>query len=277
MTAEIRQFFMCPPDHFRVDYAINAWTDPGAEIDSARALEQWERLYAAYISAGARVGIIEPEPNVPELVFAGDSIFLYGQRAISARFRHAERQPEVAPMARRFARRGYHVEPLPDGMHFEGNAEALHWNGMLLAGWGVRSDRSALDHVCARLDLELHAFQLAAPYYHFDVCLAPIDERTALYYPGAFTAQGREQLARLVPRLIAVNEREAKALACNSVSVHGTVVMSTTQAPRVAELLCAAGKRVVALDVSEFQKAGGGVKCLTLEAYQPTRARQAVA
>jgi N-dimethylarginine dimethylaminohydrolase len=234
MTAETRQFFMCPPDHFRVDYAINAWTDPGAEVDSTRALEQWERLYAVYVDAGARV-------------------------------------------ARRFARRGYHVEQLPEGMHFEGNAEAIHWNGMLLAGWGVRSDRSALDHLCARLDLELHAFQLAAPYYHFDVCLAPIDERTALYYPGAFTAQGREQLARLVPRLIAVNEREAKALACNSVSVHGTVVMSTTQAPRVAELLCAAGKRVVALDVSEFQKAGGGVKCLTLEAYQPAQARQAVA
>jgi N-dimethylarginine dimethylaminohydrolase len=277
MPQETRQFFMCPPDHFRVDYAINAWTDPQAQVDPERALEQWERLYAAYVEAGARVGIIEPEPGVPELVFAGDSIFLYGERAISSRFRHAEREPEVAPMARRFARRGYRPERLPDGMHFEGNAEALHWNGMLLAGWGVRSDRGALEHVSTLLDLELHAFQLAAPFYHFDVCFAPIDERTALYYPGAFSAQGRQQLARLVPRLIAVDEREAKALACNSVSVHGTVVMSTTQAPRVAELLCAAGKRVVALEVSEFHKAGGGVKCLTLEAYHPASARRAVA
>jgi N-dimethylarginine dimethylaminohydrolase len=210
-------------------------------------------------------------------VFAGDSIFLFGERAISSRFRHAERQPEVAPMARRFARRGYRLEQLPEGLHFEGNAEAIHWNGMLLGGWGVRSDRGALDYVSQRFDLELHAFQLARPYYHLDVCLAPIDERSALYYPGAFTAQGRAQLTRLVPNLIAVTEAEAQALACNSVSVHGTVVMSTTQAPRVAELLCATGKRVVAIDVSEFQKAGGGVKCMTLEAYRPADARRAVA
>jgi N-dimethylarginine dimethylaminohydrolase len=268
---------MCPPDHFTVDYAINAWTAPGTKVDAERALEQWERLYSVYVDAGAKVSVIEPEPGIPELVLAGDSIFLFGERAISSRFRHAERQPEVAPMARRFARRGYRLEQLPEGLHFEGNAEAIHWNGMLLGGWGVRSDRGALDYVSQRFDLELHAFQLARPYYHLDVCLAPIDERSALYYPGAFTAQGRAQLTRLVPNLIAVTEAEAQALACNSVSVHGTVVMSTTQAPRVAELLCATGKRVVAIDVSEFQKAGGGVKCMTLEAYRPADARRAVA
>jgi N-dimethylarginine dimethylaminohydrolase len=277
MTQHTRHFFMCPPDHFQVDYAINAWTDLSAKVDAARALAQWERLHDVYIEAGAQVSVIEPEPALPELVFAGDSIFLFGDVAISGRFRHAERKPEVLPMARRFARRGYCVKQLPEGLHFEGNAEAIHWNGLLLGGWGVRSDRSALEHVSQLLELELYPFQLAQPYYHLDVCVAPIDERTALYYPGAFTAEGRTQLARLFPTLIPVNEAEAQALACNSVSLNGTVVMSTTRAPRVAELLCAAGKRVVQLDLSEFHKAGGGAKCLTLEAYRPANARRAVA
>jgi N-dimethylarginine dimethylaminohydrolase len=141
----------------------------------------------------------------------------------------------------------------------------------------VRSDRAALTFLGELLDVEVHAFELARPYYHLDVCVAPVDPHTALYYPGAFSAEDRAQLARLVPRLIAVTEAEAQNLACNSVSVHGTVVMSTRRAPRVASLLRGMGKRVVELDMGEFQKAGGGAKCLTLEAYRPTQARRRVA
>src|SRR5689334_17792050 len=114
MVQQTRQFFMCPPDHFAVDYAINAWTAPGTQVDIDRALDQWELLYNVYLDAAATVGLIEPEPGIPELVFAGDSIFLFGERAVSSRFRHAERQPEVLPMARRFARRGYRLEQLPE-------------------------------------------------------------------------------------------------------------------------------------------------------------------
>jgi N-dimethylarginine dimethylaminohydrolase len=274
MTHESRHFYMCPPDHFAVDYAINAWTDPGDNVDVALAKAQWETLVNTYIDAGAKVTVLEPEPGVPELTFAGDSIFLYGDVALSSRFRHAERQPEVVPMARRFAKLGYRMEELPRSIHFEGNAEAISWNGMLLGGYGVRSDRAALLFLSELLDVDVQPFQLARPYYHLDVCVAPIDEQTALYYPGAFTFEGRSKLGRLFPRLIAVTEAEAQALACNSVSVNGTVVMSTRRAPRVAEALRALGKRVVELDVSEFQKAGGGAKCLTLEAYRSTAAPQ---
>jgi N-dimethylarginine dimethylaminohydrolase len=272
-----RRFFMCPPDHFRVDYAINAWTDPNARVDELRAREQWEELLSVYIEAGAEVRLVEPVEGVPELTFAGDSIFLFGDVALRSRFRHAERMPEVAPMARNFERLGYVLEDLPQGLHFEGNAEAIHHNGRLLGGWGVRSDRAALTFLGELLDVEVHAFQLARPYYHLDVCVAPIDPHTALYYPAAFSAEGRAHLARLVPKLIAVTEAEAQDLACNSVSVHGTVVMSTRRAPRVASLLRSLGKRVVELDLSEFQRAGGGAKCLTLEAYRPSTVRRAVA
>jgi hypothetical protein len=47
--------------------------------------------------------------------------------------------------------------------------------------------------------------------------------------------------------------------------------VSTPQAPRFVEAVRARGKEVVALDLSEFRKAGGGAKCLTLEAYEPQR------
>ena len=277
MSGHSRRFFMCAPDHFRVDYAINAWTCPDDVVDEQRALAQWHSLRAAYLEAGAEVCDIEPEPGVSELTFAGDSIFLFGHVAISSRFRHAERMPEVLPMAQRFRRLGYVVRELPSGLHFEGNAEAMYWNGMLLGGYGVRSDRAALECISHILGVDVMPFQLSRPYYHLDVCLTPIDTETALYYPGAFTPEGQAALERLVPKLLPVSEAEAQALACNSISIHDTVVMSTRNAPRVAALLRSLGKRVVELELSEFKKAGGGAKCLTLEAYGFNQARRAVA
>ncbi len=277
MATQERHLFMCPPQYFQLDYAINEWTDTTRRVHQDRALEQWEQLLFTYRSLGAEVQVLEPEPGVSEMTFAGDSIFLFGDQALSGRFRHGERMAEVAPMAQRFARAGYRVHRLPKGMYFEGNAEALYWNDMLLGGWGVRSDRAALFHLGELLDLEVHTFQLTQPYYHFDVCFAPIDAGLALYYPGAFRDEGVALLKRLCPRLIAVDETEARALACNSVSVGDTVVMSTRGAKRTAQQLRAAGKRVIALELSEFRKAGGGAKCLTLEAYIPAFRRSAVA
>ena len=268
---------MCPPDHFQLDYAINRWTDLAQRVHRKRAREQWEQLLSTYRDLGVDVQVLAPEPGVSEMTFAGDSIFVFGDQAVSGRFRHAERMPEVKPMAQRFARAGYRVHRLPTGLHFEGNAEALYWNGMLLGGYGVRSDQAALSYLATMLGVELHTFKLSQPYYHFDVCFAPIDEHLALYYPGAFTSDGRALLERLCPNLIAVNEQEAQSLACNSVSIHDAVVMSTTKATRIEALLRARGKQVIALDMSEFAKAGGGAKCLTLEAYQPMRAARAVA
>ena len=55
MTRETRHFYLCPPVHFQVDYAINAWTCPSNRVDARRAMEQWERLCDVYVEAGAEV------------------------------------------------------------------------------------------------------------------------------------------------------------------------------------------------------------------------------
>ncbi len=266
-----RRFYLCPPDHFQIRYAINAWMDVNNPVDPARASEQWQSLYETYRRLGADVQVLDPEPGVSEFTFPGDSIFLFGDTAVSSRFRHPERDPEVAPMARRFASRGYTVHPLPEGLHLEGNAEAIYWHGQLFGGHGLRSDRAALLHLGTLLDIEVHTFEIREPYFHFDVTFFPIDKSLAAYNPAAFNADGMRLLERLCPDLIPVDEAEARVLACNGISLNHTVVVSTPLARRFIEAVRARGKEVVALDLSEFRKAGGGAKCLTLEAYEYQR------
>jgi N-dimethylarginine dimethylaminohydrolase len=66
-----------------------------------------------------------------------------------------------------------------------------------------------------------------------------------------------------VPELLALDLDEALAFTANSVVVGSTVVMPHCPA-RVGAQLEAWGYDVVVVDVSEFLKAGGGVRCLTL-------------
>jgi len=269
MTHPNRLFYLCPPDYYQIEYAINPWMDLNNRVQPERAMAQWQTLYDTYCRLGVHVEIIPPEPGRSEMTFPGDSIFLFGKTAISSRFRHPEREPEVAPMAQRFAERGYTIHTLPPGLHFEGNAEAIYFHGKLFCGYGIRSDHAVFAHIGQLLNVEAHTFQLAKPFYHFDVTFCPIDRDLAVYYPGAFTLESAERLRSLFPQMIEVEEAEAQQLGCNSVSVNGVVVMSTPRAPKLATELRARGQDVIELDLSEFYKAGGGAKCLTLEAYRP--------
>jgi N-dimethylarginine dimethylaminohydrolase len=74
---------------------------------------------------------------------------------------------------------------------------------------------------------------------------------------------GRQVVEALVPEPLWLTDEEALSFCANSVVVGTTVVMPTTPV-RVGRQLEAWGFDVVTCDVSEFLKAGGGCRCLTL-------------
>lgn len=265
-----RRFYLTRPTQFQIKYSINQWMDPQVQVDPQRAQQQWDALHQAYLDLGAHVEVFDPAPGWPDSVFTGDSILLYEKSAIASRFRYAERSGEVQPQVQRFEQRGYTVHRLPEGMYFEGNGETVFWNGRLLAGYGVRSDRAALDFVAGTLGVEVVPIHILAPHFHVDTVICPLNENTLAYVPSAIAAESLEIIRGLGARLIEIGAEEAGKLAGNSMSVAGTVVLSTVQAPRFNQALETAGFQVRPLDLSEFAKSGGGAKCLTLEAYNFT-------
>ena len=87
-----------------------------------------------------------------------------------------------------------------------------------------------------------------------------------MYYPPAFDARSQETIAALVPedKRIAVSERDALLFACNAVDLSGRVFMSGATG-QCQSRLRAAGFEPVLTPLSEFIKAGGAAKCLTLK------------
>lgn len=264
-----RHFFLTKPTQFQIEYSINKWMDPNNQVDLARAQEQWDALHKLYIKLGAKVEVFEPLEGWPDSVFTGDSIFLYGKHAIASRFRFDERAGEVDPMIKRFEERGYTVHRLPEGVCFEGNGEAVLWNGRVIAGYGVRSDKPALDFMAKTLNIEIVPIRVKSPHFHADTTICPLNDETIAYVPSAMSDDSQERVKALGAKLIEIDRDEARLLACNSMAVSGNVILSTKSAPKFHDALSKAGFDVVPLDLSEFAKSGGGAKCLTLEAYNP--------
>jgi N-dimethylarginine dimethylaminohydrolase len=71
---------------------------------------------------------------------------------------------------------------------------------------------------------------------------------------------------------IPVSDENAGHFACNAVNVGERIFMNRTGGQLVAALE-ARGFRVTQLGLSEFLKAGGSAKCLTLKLTEPLRDR----
>jgi N-dimethylarginine dimethylaminohydrolase len=254
---------MCSPDYFTVEYAINPWMNPGDPVDLALARRQWDQLKAAYAGIGHTVVTIEPEPGLPDMVFAANGATVIGGTVLGAKFKHPERHPEGAAYMDWFRRNGYKVVD-PDCVN-EGEGDIVFAGGVIVAGHGFRTEADTKYQVQALYGLPVISVKLVDPrFYHVDTALVVLDERTAAYYPAAFDARSRQALAAHFDELIEAGDEDAEALGLNGLS-DGKHVVMPAQAKGLADQIRAAGFDVVPVDLSEFKKSGGGPKCCTLE------------
>jgi N-dimethylarginine dimethylaminohydrolase len=261
-----KSYLMCPPDHFGIFYEINPWMHQEVRTDPDLAHEQWHNLVANLEQAGASVKAIEPMKSLPDMVFVANAGLVNGRRMILSRFRYPERQPESKNAAEWFQLRGREVIELPNelGMCFEGGGDAFPYSGHLLAGYGFRTDLASHAALADVLGVQVHSIRLIDPrFYHLDISFCPLDNRRAIVNPAAWDRQGCKVIEQLVPEPLVLELDEALTFCANSVVVDKTVVMPHCP-PRVGRILESWGYDVCVSPVSEFLKAGGAVRCLTL-------------
>jgi len=267
MTQELawgRRYLMCPPAHFDVTYAINPWMDVAVKVDRARAQRQWDALVATLRDAGAQVDTLEPHPDHPDLVFTANLGLVDGDTFVAARMRHPERREEPAHAAGWFREHGYSVRQLSEDVVQEGAGDGLPFEGTLVGGYRTRSSASSYVDLARLSDARILPVELVDErFYHVDIVFCPLDCRSALLAPTKLDADSVRLVEELVPDLILLSDEEAEAFSANAVVVGRTVVMAACS-PRLDGELRARGFTPVVVDVSEFLKAGGGPRCLTL-------------
>jgi N-dimethylarginine dimethylaminohydrolase len=266
-------FLMCPPEYFTVAYIINPWMHGNLRrIDIAVAKQQWRSLYDTLTDL-ATVRLVLPQPGSPDMVFTANAGLVKGNRFIVSRFRYPERQYEEPYFADWFMDRGYDVSLMPRDVPFEGAGDALfhRGDGVLWMAHGHRSISSAREVIFERWGLDVVTLKLVdTRFYHLDTCFCPLERGFVMYYPPAFDAYSRAEIEARVPaaKRIAIGEEDALAFACNAVNIDGTVVVNSAT-PAFVTALSQKGFEVIQTPLSEFMKAGGSAKCLTLRLDEP--------
>jgi N-dimethylarginine dimethylaminohydrolase len=261
MTARI---LMCPPDHYGIEYEINPWMSRQRPADRKLAIEQWQGLASLVKFAGAEVELVSPVAGLPDLVFTANAAMIFGCKAILAHFRHHQRQGEEPFYEAALTQQGFEIIKLPPAIYFEGAGDALFCGDTLFAGYQARSDARGHQQIAELLRVRVIPLEMIDwYYYHLDTCFCPLAGDEAIYFPGAFDEYGRRALQEAVPKLIEVSAEEARSFACNAVVI-GKKVITNAGCDVLHAKLRDRGYEPIATPLSEFVKAGGSAKCLTL-------------
>jgi dimethylargininase len=225
-------------------------------IDLSLAEQQHARYAQALVSLGCRLLELPPEPDLPDSVFVEDTTVVLDEVAVLARPGAASRRPEVDSVGRvleawRPCRRVEAPGTLDGG-------DVLRIGREIFVGQSGRSNAAGIR-------------QLAAAIAPFGYRTVAVPVRGCLHLKSAVTCVAPDTL--LINddwvdrshwpgrRFVSVAPGEPDA--ANALPVGGSVIFPNSS-PGTRERLEAAGLTVVALDVSEIQKAEGGVTCCSV-------------
>ena len=266
---------MCPPDHFTVDYVINPWMaghESSLDIDLAKT--QWRTLRDT-IEEYAEIAEIEPQPGLPDLVFTANAGAVYGDKAVASHFMPHERRSEEVHYKKWFRDNGFDLLNLDEKIGFEGAGDCLfdREGPWLWTGYGYRTEIEAHAEIQKFFDVDLVSIKLTdSRFYHIDTCFCPLTGGFLMYHPPAFDFDSRIAIESRIPphKRIIVDTMDAGNFACNAVNLGDTVILNKASDPLKARLMLA-GFKVREVGLSEFLKAGGSAKCLTLKLLEPLR------
>lgn len=259
-----RRYLMCPPTYFDVTYSINPWMEPSKPIDADLAMAQWESLRDIYRELGHQVEFIDPIAGLPDMVYSANGATVVDGVVLLAKFRYQERAAETAAYREWFAARGYKHIREPQFIN-EGEGDYLVTGRRLLGGTGFRTERRSHHEAQALFDRTVTSLTLIDPrFYHLDTAFAVLDNEQVMYYPAAFSSLSRAVLRELYPDSVLATDADAEVFGVNAVS-DGLHVVLPQGATQLIGALRERGFEPIDVDVSELLKAGGGVKCCTLE------------
>ncbi|MDX1507281.1 MAG: arginine deiminase-related protein [Woeseiaceae bacterium] len=279
MSKHSDKILMCPPDYFTVDYVINPWmagNEGSMSLDLAK--RQWQTLRDT-LAEYAEIVTMQPQPDLPDMVFTANAGVVYGNKAIASHFMPMERRPEEAHFKKWFRDNGFELLDLDEKIGFEGAGDCLHdrrgpW---LWTGHGFRTEIEAHEQIRKFFDIEVVSIRLTDErFYHIDTCFCPLTDGFLMYHPPAFDYESRMAIESRIPphKRIIVDTADAGNFACNAVNIGDQVFLNKASDPLKARLMLA-GFKVHEIELSEFLKAGGSAKCLTLKLTEPLREQAA--
>ncbi len=264
----MKKILMCPPESFAIEYEINPWMKIGNMVDKEKAFKSYNELKAAYQNLGVEVFELKPQKGFPDMIYTANIGYAEKNVFIKANFKFEQRRPESDFAKDFFEEKDFRIFTLPEDIYFEGEGDLIRSSHKYFLGWGKRTDLKAKNFIEDILQKEIIDLELIDPfYYHLDTCFAPLNDNAALINRNSFTENGMQKIYDNFETVIEVDANDNSQLACNLVVVDSTVILGKRISAKLEEQLNKLNFRVTQIDMCEFLKGGGSVKCLSQEIF----------
>ncbi len=268
-----KRVLLCAPTYFDVVDRKNPYMSGDSPVDRAKARAEWQGLCAALEKSECEIETIDPVPNLEDMVFAANQVFVgykegIGKFIVPSRMVYPSRQREVPFYEDWFRKRGYKVIDLELGDdRLEGHGDLLwHPDGSrIYAGYGFRSTRGGVEKFAtamSKMGIPVVPLELVDPFcYHLDTCFCPLNNEAVLICPSAYSADALESLPKFWKRIHKISAEEAHRFIGNGIVANGNY-LTPYLTPNLQTILEREGLTPLVVETTEFEKAGGSLFCM---------------
>ncbi len=268
-TGRLRRVLLCPPDFFKFQ-PINEITRGvlarGEQPDLAAFRREHAELVDAYRESGVEVELIEPHPELPYMVYARDFGACLAEGALIGSFREPARQGEDLLYAAKLRELGIPIVGSVARGSFEGGDFWLLDEATVVHGIAARTDWEGLRHaqdILQPLGYTVTGVQIPSKNLHLDMAFNIVAPGVAV----CATEQMPEFFLRMLRKrgfeLVEVPSAGVLKHHCNIEALGDDRVLTFAANAGVNERLRALGLTVVAPEITEILKGGGGPHCMT--------------
>jgi dimethylargininase len=224
-------------------------------VDGDLALRQWHGYVDALLAEGWTTVEVPPADGCPDAVFVEDTVVVYGDLAVIARPGADARKPEVTGTEKSLGALGYRIARIEAPGTLDGG-DVLKHGGTVWVGLGGRTNEDGMRQLAAHL-APLGAEVVGVPVsrvLHLKSGVTALPDGTVIGYEPLVDDPSQW------PSFLPVPEPEG----AHVVLLDGPTVLMSSSAPATRALFEERGLRVVAVDITEFEKLEGCVTCLSV-------------
>lgn len=252
-----------------------------AAIDIDRAFAQHHAVVAALGACGLSVLVVPGREGLDDGVFPNNAFATVPDRLIVGAMRHPVRRAEAARQDIRdlftwtFGHALTDLSQKPCIAELTGPLVIDRVRGIGLCGLTQRVDEAGCAAMHAAFGLRLtFRFALQPSEYHTNVVLAVLAGRACVIHPGSFADPDVPAAIASAydGRTLVLDDAEKAAFAANCIAVTERDLMLSATAARALRPASRAaleqwGFRLHPVEVDEFEKSGGSLRCLIAEIF----------
>jgi dimethylargininase len=222
-------------------------------IDMVLVREQHARYKKTLIDLGLEVISVPPDDRHADACFVEDNAIIHGKKALICRMGAESRRGEervIEDVLKQYVRTSRATAPAT----VEGG-DVVHFDDRLLSGVSERTNQEGVLQMGEWLEARVDT--IADPgIMHLKSYVTSLGRDTVIStkrYANHAALRG----------LSVITVPEGEEYAADTLTIGDTVIMPEGH-PRASELVREAGFRVVSMGMSEFEKCGGALTCLSL-------------